>query len=138
MNFDFEYALTFKSSLDEVDIQVMNLLAILDEKFTAYNRFALDLVLRETLNNAVIHGNKRDPECSIQFSIKLKDNRFIIVAEDEGAGFDWRSALHRESVRGYDHGRGFPILQSYCSVIELNEKGNEIRLSLPFNKPPVA
>ncbi len=134
MQTEFEYSGQLNSVLDEVDTQVKNLLLALDQHLDKYHRFALDLVMRETLNNAVIHGNQRQPDQLVNYSVKVAGQQFEIMVSDEGTGFDWRSVLNLESVKGYDHGRGFPILQSYCSHIRLNEAGNQIFFSMNITK----
>ena len=130
----FEYSQKFKSSLDEVVIQVGRIILQLDDHLQNYNRFVLDLVLRETLNNAVIHGNGNDPEKYVKLSLGIVAEDFVIVVEDQGSGFEWQQVIHGEAKPYEDHGRGYPIFQSYCSHIHLNNKGNQITLTLPMNK----
>ena len=134
MNHSFEYIKTFPSSLDEVVGQVARIILLLDEELEHYNRFVLDLVLRETLNNAVIHGNQNDTEKSIQLNLHTSDDQFVIEVEDQGQGFDWRAVIQGEANPQADHGRGFPIFHAYCNKIILSEKGNHISLKLDIDK----
>ncbi|NQV30495.1 MAG: ATP-binding protein [Candidatus Marinimicrobia bacterium] len=130
----FKYTGEFKSSLGEVVSQIAKIISILDGEMEKYNRFVLDLVLRETLNNAVIHGNKNSPAYLIKLSLKIESDQFHIVVEDEGPGFNWQSVINEQSNPVFDHGRGFPIFQTYCNEILLNEKGNRISLNLNVQK----
>ncbi len=132
---EFQYSRKFHSSLDEVNAQVVGLLSILDSQFEAYNRFGLDLVLREALNNSVLHGNRNQPEQLIQLRVSIVNDQFKIEVEDQGQGFDWQAILKKESDPEYDHGRGFPIFQMYCQQIELNQVGNKISLRMNLYKP---
>ena len=134
MNPPLEYSQIFKSTLDDVIIQVASIILHLDQEIGEYNRFALDLVLREVLNNAVIHGNKADSEKSISLKLKAEAGQFRIVVEDEGDGFDWQSTIYGDADPQDDHGRGFPIFHSYCNEVELNEKGNRVSLTLDIKK----
>ncbi|NQV48920.1 MAG: ATP-binding protein [Candidatus Marinimicrobia bacterium] len=130
----FEYRCEFKSSLDEVVSQIAKIISLLDSNFENYNKFVLDLILRETLNNAVIHGNKNRPDQIIKLGLGIEADQFHIVVEDEGAGFNWQSVIVQQSNPGYDHGRGFPIFQRYCNKIVLNKKGNRISLKMNVHK----
>ncbi len=130
----FEYRCEFKSSLDEVVSQIAKVISLLDSNFEIYNRFVLDLILRETLNNAVIHGNKNRPDQIIKLGLGIEADQFHIVVEDEGAGFNWQSVIVQQTNPVHDHGRGFPIFQKYCNKIVLNKKGNRISLKLNVHK----
>ena len=48
--------------------------------------------------------------------------------EDEGDGFDWRTAVDRQPSMDADHGRGIIIMQRYASECRYNEKGNRLTL----------
>jgi anti-sigma regulatory factor (Ser/Thr protein kinase) len=129
------YQKQFFSDLDQVDRQVGILLQYLDETLPEYNRFALDLVLRETLNNAVIHGNDQHHGRMVEFVLKLKAGQFTVTVTDEGNGFDWRYHARKETVQDDDHGRGFPIMRMYCTSFDHNEKGNQVVFTLPEVSP---
>jgi serine/threonine-protein kinase RsbW len=46
------------------------------------------LALREAVNNAVLHGNKRDPSRFIEVEFEADDKEFTMRVWDEGPGFD--------------------------------------------------
>jgi len=123
----------FKSTLEEVDLQVSALLNALDEKQISYDRFSLDLILREALNNAVIHGNQNDPELMIYFSIMLIGNWFHVRIEDQGDGFDYASNMGTVPNSDSERGRGFPIIRHYGEEVMLNAKGNKISFKIAQN-----
>ena len=129
------YTRTFPSSLDEVNLQIGTLITHLDQILDHYNRFELDLIMREVLNNAVIHGNRQNPVRKVGFSLELDQGQFKICVTDEGAGFDWTDQIQQDSVQENNHGRGFPILRTYCTSIAHNEKGNQITLTFPSLNP---
>ena len=96
--------------------------------------FAIDLVMREGLTNAVRHGNKGDPEKKVQFAASIEppsDNRPLrirLVIEDEGGGFDWRTQQSVAVRDDEDHGRGFAIMKAYFSRYSYNDSGNILYL----------
>ncbi len=46
------------------------------------------LALREAVNNAVLHGNKKDPSKFIEVELEATKDEFIMRVWDEGPGFD--------------------------------------------------
>ena len=55
------------------------------------NCFAAELLLREALTNAVVHGCHAESGKQVRCSMRLKGRRLLIVVDDDGDGFDWRS-----------------------------------------------
>ena len=120
----------FSSTLEQVDAEVTRILEDLDHRIGDYDRFSLDLILREALNNAVLHGNKGDPDLVIFVSLMLVGNWFHIRIEDQGDGFDWTRLIQAEPNPEEEHGRGLPIIMHYGEEVELNSKGNQISFKI--------
>ncbi len=89
-------------------------------------KFQVNLVMRELLNNAVIHGSGRDHRKSVQYKLGLNGTYLIMQVEDEGDGFDWVMTQEKNPELQADHGRGVPILEKYCASYFYNEKGNGV------------
>lgn len=95
--------------------------------------FAINLVTREGLSNAVRHGNKSNPEKIVRLSLELIGKKSLkMKIEDEGDGFDWRKRdsflLHEDA----EHGRGIIIIETYFSSFGYNDKGNVLYLQKDF------
>jgi len=94
------------------------------------------LVLRELINNAIEHGNKKDKNLIVTVIIThMADKRFKIVVEDEGNGFDYNSINYRLSddptqVRN----RGLCLVNSFVDEIEFNDYGNKITVFVAANE----
>ena len=90
--------------------------------------FAIELVLEETLTNAVKHGNNSDPSKSVRFGCKLNRDKFCVRVEDEGSGFDPHSlADPREpSNQMAASGRGILLVKHFASKVTWNDRGNVI------------
>ena len=86
------------------------------------------LILRELINNAIEHGNKKEKDLIVSVSIThLSDKRFKIVVEDEGDGFDYNSVNYRMSDDPTQiRNRGLCLINSFADEIEFNEYGNMI------------
>ncbi|MCF6248548.1 MAG: ATP-binding protein [Desulfobacula sp.] len=97
--------------------------------------FAINLVIREGLTNAVRHGNAGDSQKNVKFSLMVENCRIIKIAiEDQGDGFDWRKQQTIKPCDGDDHGRGFLIMATYFKRYTYNEKGNILYLEKDISK----
>ncbi len=87
--------------------------------------FAINLVMREGLTNAVRHGNAGDPKKKVKFLLNLSQNQVLkLTIEDQGDGFDWRKQKEADLSDDEDHGRGIIIIDTYFTSHSFNEKGN--------------
>lgn len=90
--------------------------------------FAIDLVMREGMTNAVRHGSKGNPDKIIKFTLEYKNKTLVMEIEDEGDGFNWQNQKNNEANIEDDHGRGFSIMQEFFTEYKYNEKGNKLTL----------
>lgn len=91
--------------------------------------FGINLVIREALTNAVLHGNTGDTGKVVRFLLSCIDKESIrLEIEDEGDGFDWKKYQAAELPGDEDHGRGIIIMGAYCNRCSYNEKGNILYL----------
>jgi len=90
--------------------------------------FAAELLVREALTNAVVHGCHTDAGKRVRCALRLKAGRLLIAVEDEGAGFDWRQAWHKAVAVPDCSGRGIEILRKYSSRVRYNERGNAVTI----------
>jgi serine/threonine-protein kinase RsbW len=92
------------------------------------NCFAVELLVREALTNAVVHGCHTDPNKQVRCSVRLKGGRLLIAVDDDGEGFDWREVRDRRAKFSDCSGRGIEILRSYANRIRYNDRGNSVAL----------
>ena len=86
------------------------------------DRDFLLLALRETLLNSVEHGNKRNPEASINMFIYFESDCLKVSISDEGFGFDLSDTLKKlKSYDGFQIGkRGLAIVESVADSIQVD------------------
>jgi len=65
----------------------------LDQKMTEAGvdesaRADIAISLSELVNNAIIHGNKKDKSKTVEVRFALKNSRLKITVEDQGTGFN--------------------------------------------------
>jgi len=96
------------------------------------NCFAAELLVREALTNAVVHGCHTDPSKQVRCSLRLKAGRLLIAVEDDGDGFDWRAAWDKLANLSDCSGRGIEILRKYASRVRYNDRGNAVTIIKRF------
>lgn len=76
--------------------------------------------------NAMIHGNRYNPEKKIQVEIFLHERCLYLTVEDEGEGFDWYKKVGPEFGPGLTtNGGGIARAELYLDHLSYNEKGNK-------------
>ena len=90
--------------------------------------FALELLIREALTNAVVHGCQCDPSKHVACILRARAGRVTIAVRDQGAGFDWRSARPGLPAPGACCGRGLAIFREYADRVRFNRRGNSLVL----------
>ena len=124
-------SITFSSTLENIDRTCDEVTGFLEQSFKemAEHFFAINLVMREALTNAVRHGNCLDPGKRVKFFLEIDQHRSIrMVIEDQGDGFDWQRVRRRPPDDSEDHGRGLVIMTAYFSSCGYNRKGNRLIL----------
>jgi serine/threonine-protein kinase RsbW len=122
---------TFSSTMGNVDEVCEKTMSYLESAIMGIQNqvFAINLVLREGLTNAVRHGNANNPEKLVMFDLTITDSDFIKIAiEDQGDGFDWQNHQTKELPDQEDHGRGIIIMKTYFNTYSYNKKGNILYL----------
>jgi serine/threonine-protein kinase RsbW len=78
------------------------------------------IALTEGVNNAIVHGNKRDESKSVIITGQVADNILILTIEDNGSGFNpdtLPDPLAPENLLR-DGGRGVFLMRSLCDSAE--------------------
>lgn len=121
----------FSSFLEYIDRVCKTVTQFLksDQEELVPHLFAIHLVLREGLTNAVRHGNKNDPDKLVEFQLKIDKTKSIYLEiADQGEGFDWKKQQLSGLPEDEDHGRGIPIMKTYFTRYSYNKKGNRLYL----------
>jgi anti-sigma regulatory factor (Ser/Thr protein kinase) len=92
--------------------------------------FSSELLLREALTNAVMHGGSQGERISCV--LRVKRGRLIIAIRDGGKGFNWRAAWNRKADAEDTHGRGIEIFRHYANLVRFNPSGNSVTLIKRF------
>ena len=93
--------------------------------------FAVELALREALNNAVVHGNREDPETKVHIRCRCQPGKELsIVVTDQGKGFDFEKTVANSIATDPDSecGRGIPLMKAYMDDVHFKRGGSEVHM----------
>lgn len=84
----------------------------------------------EAVNNAIIHGNKSNPEKFVDVMFKREYNKLEIIVEDEGDGFDYKNIPDPTAPENIEniHGRGVFLIKRLSDEVFFYKKGKQIKM----------
>jgi anti-sigma regulatory factor (Ser/Thr protein kinase) len=128
---DGQTRVAMAATLENIDRADKLVCAFLDALRVAVDRFAVRLLAREALLNAVMHGSQLDPCREARFTIGCDDEAVVMTVEDDGPGFDWRAHRGIRSERA-SGGRGVSLMRLYATEVFFNATGNCVTLRRRF------
>lgn len=129
LNTQMHFSRHFASSLDEVELVCRDLRMWLLSQGLNQHQFRIELILRECLNNAVLHGNRKQPGLHVEFEVRHRLSWIWARVRDEGSGFDWRARNNEsEPCKDKPNGRGLAIAYLRAEQVRFNDSGNQIFL----------
>lgn len=78
------------------------------------------IALTEAVNNAIVHGNRRDSSKEVYISVAIGQTEIVFTVRDQGSGFDLSDLpdpLHPDNLLR-DGGRGVFLIQQLVDVSE--------------------
>jgi len=95
------------------------------------NEFAVELALREALNNAVVHGNGMDPRKLVEVRCRCERGKGVwLTVKDQGNGFNPTAVpgpLDSERLRA-EHGRGIHLMKLMMDEVSFHCAGGEVQM----------
>jgi len=85
--------------------------------------FDLNLVLTESMANAIQHANEADPAKEVHIEISVVSQRLVIRVFDFGSGFDLQQYI-KPSHPLDEHGRGMYLIHSIMDEISYDPSEN--------------
>ena len=91
------------------------------------------IAVTEAVNNAILHGNKNDPEKYVRIGFESDENKLVFSVSDEGPGFDYASLPDPTDPANIDKisGRGVFLMSNLADEIKFEQNGS--RVLLGFN-----
>lgn len=92
------------------------------------------VALSEALSNAILRGNRENPDTLVQVKANVSSDRLVIEVTDEGPGFDFEQCMRDPTTPGNitrEEGRGLFLMERLMDSIErFTDGGNVVRLTL--------
>jgi serine/threonine-protein kinase RsbW len=84
----------------------------------------------EATNNAIIHGNKSDPDKEVKIEINLLEKELKVLIEDQGKGFDHMNIPDPTAPENIEkiNGRGIFLMERLSDEILYLEEGRIVEL----------
>ena len=89
------------------------------------------IAVTESVNNAIMHGNKSDRTKNVTLSLSLNNNIINFQIEDEGIGFDFQHLPDPTSPENLDKpsGRGIFLMKHLSDEVNFSNNGSLVELS---------
>jgi serine/threonine-protein kinase RsbW len=100
---------------------------------------AVELALEEALNNAVVHGNRMDPQKLVQVRCRCELGEGVsVVVKDQGQGFDPNTVPDPTTAENIfaDHGRGIWLMKRVMDEVSFERGGTQVRMRKASTRQP--
>jgi serine/threonine-protein kinase RsbW len=125
------YTLQLPSTHDSITL-LENLIEDIADKFKISDDAFANMMtcLNEAAINAIVHGNKLDPNKKVIVNVEVDSKRAIWTITDEGPGFDYNHLPDPTAEENLEKltGRGVFILKHLADQCIFNTSGNEVEL----------
>lgn len=85
----------------------------------------------EAVNNAILHGNRSNPEKIVDIELIFESEELQIKVTDEGPGFRPEKVPDPTTPENIEelNGRGIYLMSHLADKIEYSEKGNSVKMT---------
>lgn len=89
------------------------------------------IAVTESVNNAIIHGNKIDRNKNVLLQLDFEESFIRFTVTDEGPGFDYQNLPDPTSPDNLNKpgGRGIFLMKHLCDEVEFNNEGREVKIT---------
>lgn len=116
----------FSSALEKIDEVSRETEQFLFRLGVQEKAFRILLSMREALTNAILHGNRGNPQKTVRYRVCVEGGDLVMEVEDEGEGFDWKRQMKRIPSVHSESGRGLYIMRQFASDVRFNDRGNRL------------
>ena len=125
------YTLQLPSTPESITL-LENLIEEIADKYKVSDDVFANMMtcLNEALNNAILHGNKQDPNKKVIVNAEVDGRRITWTVTDEGPGFDYVHLADPTAPENLEAltGRGVFIIKHLADQCVFNAAGNEVEL----------
>ena len=93
------------------------------------------IAITESVNNAIVHGNKSDKNKNVTLTLSLNESMVKFTVEDQGEGFDYDNLEDPTSPENLEKigGRGIFLMKNLSDEVTFLEEGKKIELCFYIN-----
>jgi serine/threonine-protein kinase RsbW len=93
------------------------------------------IAVTESVNNAILHGNKEDKTKKVNLSLFMDDDKIKFIVEDEGEGFDFTHLSDPTSPENIEKpgGRGIFLMKHLSDEVHFQDNGRKVELIFYMN-----
>lgn len=128
---DNSRVLNFESKTENIS-QVEKLVDEVCEAYKIREDFYGNILisLTEAVNNAIVHGNKLDPEKNVKVEYTANEPILRFFISDEGPGFDYDNLPDPTAPENIEkpHGRGVFLMKNLADNCEFLEDGRIVKM----------
>ena len=121
------------SSTNESMTRVENFVDEVCEAYYITNSYYGNILVAilEAVKNAILHGNKNNPEKQVKISFKSVPNGLCFTIRDQGEGFNFRNVPNPIDVpdgQAGTVGKGIFLIRTLADQVSYNSKGNIVEI----------
>lgn len=85
----------------------------------------------ESVNNAILHGNRQDKNKKVEICAELEDNQVRFIITDKGSGFDYNSLPDPTAPENIAKigGRGVFLMKHLADEVSFYDEGRIVQLT---------
>ena len=89
------------------------------------------IAMTEGVNNAIVHGNKLDPDKSVTVACAIDGKSLVFRITDEGPGFDYNNLPDPTAPENIEkpHGRGVFLMRHLADECDFEDDGRVVELT---------
>lgn len=120
-------------SCDESMTRVENFVDEICEAYYITNSYYGNILMAilEAVKNAILHGNKNNPEKQVKISFKSVPNGLCFTIKDQGEGFNFRDVpnpIDAPDDKAENAGKGIFLIRTLADQVSYNSKGNVVEI----------
>jgi serine/threonine-protein kinase RsbW len=128
--------LSIRSAINEISPLIDRLMLLIKEgNCVVGEEINVEIALREAVTNAVLHGNKADPEKRVVIYCEVGLGSGVsVIVRDEGQGFDPANVSDPTTTENIEcgHGRGIYLMRALMDEVHFEQGGTEVHMRKDF------
>ena len=93
------------------------------------------VAVTEAVNNAIIHGNKANPDKKVKVDCSYKDDRLVFIIKDQGEGFNYSLLPDPTAPENIENpnGRGIFLMKHLADQLIFSDYGRTVELGFKLS-----